>query len=481
MNYQILFYTLGWVLNFQAVFLLLPCIVALVYRESAGWSFLITAVITGIAGIALTVRKPKNTQFHSREGLVLVALGWIIMSLISAMPMWGFGNGAIPHYIDALFEAVSGITTTGGTILTSVEAMPNCVNFWRCFSNWIGGMGVVVFMMTILPAIGSNGSMYMMRAESPGPSFGKLVPKMKKTAMLLYGMYIGMTLIQLVLLLCGGLDFFDSLCVSIATAGTGGFGIKDDGFSGYSTYVQIVVTVFMFLFGVNFRFYFLILMKKFKEAFAIEEVIWYTILFAAATILITIDIFPLMGTVGSSLKHSAFQVASIMTTTGFSTVDFNDWPIFAQTIIMILMFVGACAGSTSGGMKVSRFIIYIKSAHKEIASLLHPNSVKKIQMDKKAIDHETIRSANIYLIIYILILGVSVLIVSLNESDRITTVTSVITCFNNVGPGLGVVGPMGNFSSLSILSKLVLILDMLLGRLEIFPIIVLFFRDTWKR
>lgn len=479
MNYQILFYTLGWIFNFQAIFLLLPSIVALVYRESSGWCFLITAAVTGIIGAALTIKKPKNTQFHSREGFVLVALGWVLMSLIGAVPMWI--SGAIPNYADALFETVSGITTTGATILSSVEAMPNCVNFWRCFSNWIGGMGVVVFMMTILPAIGSNGSMYLMRAESPGPSFGKLVPKLKKTAMLLYGMYIGMTLIQLILLLCGGLDFFDSLCVSIATAGTGGFGIKDDGFSGYSTYVQIVVTIFMFLFGVNFKFYFLLLMKKFKEAFMIEEVIWYTILFGAATLLITIDIFPLIGTIGGSLKHSAFQVASIMTTTGFSTVDFNQWPIFAQTILIILMFVGACAGSTGGGMKVSRFIIYIKSAHKEIASLLHPNSVKKIQMDRKVIDHETIRSANIYLIIYILVLGVSMLIVSLNGLDMVTTVTSVITCFNNVGPGFGIVGPMGNFGSLSIMSKIVLILDMLLGRLEIFPIIVLLFRDTWKR
>lgn len=479
MNYRILLYVLGWVMNFQAVFLLLPGIVALVYREASGWDFLITAIITGAIGIAFTVKKPKNNQFHAREGLVLVAVSWVLISLISAIPLRT--SGAIPHYIDAVFEMVSGFTTTGASILPSVEDLPRCMNFWRCFSNWIGGMGVIVFMITILPMVGVNGSMYLMRAESPGPSFGKLVPKLKKTAMFLYIMYIGLTLVQMVLLLCGGLDFFDSLCVSIATAGTGGFGIKNDGFSGYSSYVQIVVTIFMFLFGVNFKFYFLLIMRKFKEAFLIEEVRWYTILYAVSTILIAIDIFHLMGGVGESLKHSAFQVATVMTTTGFATTDFNQWPIFSQTILVVLMFLGACAGSTGGGMKISRFIIYIKSAQKEIATLLHPNSVKKITMDGKVIDHETIRSANVYLVIYVLLVGISVLLVSLDGFDLVTTVTSVVATFNNIGPGLGVVGPMGNFSPLSVVSKLVLIFDMLAGRLEIFPIVVLFFRDTWKR
>ena len=291
--------------------------------------------------------------------------------MISAIPMCT--SGAIPNYVDAVFEMVSGYTTTGASILTSVEDLPNCMNFWRCFSNWIGGMGVIVFIVTILPMTGSNGNMYLMRAESPGPSFGKLVPKLKKTASLLYIMYIGLTLVELVFLLCGGLDFFDSLCVSFATAGTGGFGIKNDGFSGYSSYVQIVVTIFMFLFGVNFKFYFLLLMRKFKEAFFMEEVRWYAIVYGIATVLITIDIFHLMGNLGASLKHAAFQVSTVMTTTGFATADFNQWPIFSQTILVLLMFLGACAGSTGGGMKVSRFIIYIKSAQKEVASLLHPN------------------------------------------------------------------------------------------------------------
>lgn len=479
MNYRILFYTLGWILNFQAIFLLLPSIVALAYREPSGWYFLATAVIVAIVGVGMTIKKPKNNQFHAREGFVLVAISWILISMISAIPMCT--SGAIPNYVDAVFEMVSGYTTTGASILTSVEDLPNCMNFWRCFSNWIGGMGVIVFIVTILPMTGSNGNMYLMRAESPGPSFGKLVPKLKKTASLLYIMYIGLTLVELVFLLCGGLDFFDSLCVSFATAGTGGFGIKNDGFSGYSSYVQIVVTIFMFLFGVNFKFYFLLLMRKFKEAFFMEEVRWYAIVYGIATVLITIDIFHLMGNLGASLKHAAFQVSTVMTTTGFATADFNQWPIFSQTILVLLMFLGACAGSTGGGMKVSRFIIYIKSAQKEVASLLHPSSVKKIKMDDKVVDHETIRSANIYLIIYILLVGVSILLVSLNGFDLVTTVTAVITTFNNIGPGLGVVGPMGNFSSLSILSKLVLIFDMLVGRLEIFPIIVLFFRDTWKR
>lgn len=479
MNYRILLYVLGWVMNFQAVFLLLPGIVALVYKESSGWDFLFTALITGVIGVALTVKRPKNNQFHAREGLVLVAVSWVLISLISAIPLRT--SGAIPHYIDAVFEMVSGFTTTGASILPAVEGLPRCVNFWRCFSNWIGGMGVIVFMITILPMLGVNGSMYLMRAESPGPSFGKLVPKLKKTAMFLYIMYIGLTLVQMVLLLCGGLDFFDSLCVSIATAGTGGFGIKNDGFSGYSSYVQIVVTIFMFLFGVNFKFYFLLLMRKFKDAFLMEEVRWYTILYAASTLLIAMDILPMLGRVGESLKHSAFQVATVMTTTGFATTDFNQWPIFSQTVLVILMFLGACAGSTGGGMKISRFIIYIKSAQKEIATLLHPNSVKKITMDGKVIDHETIRSANVYLVIYVLLVGISVFLVSLDEFDLVTTVTSVVATFNNIGPGLGIVGPMGNYSTLSLMSKLVLIFDMLAGRLEIFPIVVLFFRDTWKR
>jgi trk system potassium uptake protein TrkH len=269
--------------------------------------------------------------------------------------------------------------------------------------------------------------------------------------------------------------------VSTATAGTGGFGIRDSGFSEYSSYVQIVVTVFMFLFGINFKFYFLLLMRKVKEAFRIEEVWWYTILYLGATILITLDIFHMVGSVGDSIKHAAFQVATVMTTTGFATTDFNQWPVFSQMILVILMFVGACAGSTGGGMKVSRFIIYIKSALKEIATLLHPSSVKKIKMDGKVIDHETIRSANIYLIIYIFLVVVSMILISLNGYDMITTVTSVIATFNNIGPGLGVVGPTGNYNSLSVLSKLVLIFDMLTGRLEIFPMVVLFFRDTWKR
>ena len=436
MNYRILVYTLGWILNFQALFLLLPCLVALVYQEPSGWNFLFTALVVSIIGIILTCKKPQNNQFHAREGFVLVAVSWILISLISAIPLCI--SGEVPNYIDALFEMVSGYTTTGASILTAVEELPKCMNFWRCFSNWIGGMGVIVFIVTILPMTGSNANMYLMRAESPGPSFGKLVPKLKKTASLLYIMYIVLTLTQLLLLLFGGLDFFESLCI-------------------------------------------LIVMKKLKDAFLIEEVRWYAILYAVATILIAIDIFHLFGSVGESLKHSAFQVATVMTTTGFATTDFNQWPIFSQMIMLILMFVGACAGSTGGGMKISRFIIYIKSAQKEIACLLHPNSVKKIKMDDKVVDHETLRSANVYLIIYVLLVSASVLLVSLNGFDLITTVTSVIATFNNIGPGLGVVGPMGNYSSLSVLSKLVLIFDMLAGRLEIFPIVMLFFRDTWKR
>lgn len=479
MNYQILRYLLGMILIFESVFLLLPGIVAAVYGEPSGWWFLITSAVVVIIGFGLRIKKPTNMQFHGREGLVLVSVSWILISLISAVPMTV--SGVVPSYIDAFFEMVSGFTTTGASALTSVEHLPHCMNFWRCFSNWIGGMGVIVFIMMIIPKTASNANMYLMRAESPGPSFGKLVPKLKSTARTLYLMYIGLTLIQLILLLCGGLSFFEALCIAMATAGTGGFGIRDSGFSMYSSYVQIVVTIFMFLFGVNFKFYFLLIMRKIKDAFAIEEVIWYTILFAAASILIAIDIFPIAGSIGGSLKHASFQVATVMTTTGFATMDFNAWPIFSQVLLVLLMFVGACAGSTGGGMKVSRFIIYIKSSLKEMATLLHPNSVKKIKMDGKIIDHETIRSANIYLIIYVMLVAVSIIVVSLDGFDLVTTVTSVVATFNNIGPGLGAVGPAGNFHSLSILSKLILIFDMLTGRLEIFPIVILFFRDTWKK
>lgn len=479
MNYQILRYILGLILIFEAIFLLLPGIVAAIYGEPCGWWFLVTAAVVVLIGFALRIKKPTNMQFHGREGLVLVSMSWILISLISAFPMTI--SGIVPNYVDALFEMVSGFTTTGASALTTVEHLPHCINFWRCFSNWIGGMGVIVFIMMIIPKTASNANMYLMRAESPGPSFGKLVPKLKSTARTLYLMYIGLTLVQLILLLFGGVSFFEALCISMATAGTGGFGIRDTGFSLYSSYVQIVVTVFMFLFGVNFKFYFLLIMRKIKDAFAIEEVFWYTILFAVASILIAIDIYPIAGTIGGSLKHASFQVATVMTTTGFATMDFNAWPIFSQVLLVLLMFVGACAGSTGGGMKVSRFIIYIKSALKEMATLLHPNSVKKIKMDGKVIDHETIRSANIYLIIYVLVMALSIIIVSLDQFDLVTTVTSVIATFNNIGPGLGAVGPAGNFHSLSILSKLVLIFDMLTGRLEIFPIVILFVRDTWKK
>ncbi|MBQ8984024.1 MAG: TrkH family potassium uptake protein [Lachnospiraceae bacterium] len=479
MNYQILRYILGLILIFEAIFLLLPGIVAAIYGEPCGWWFLVTAAVVVLIGFALRIKKPTNMQFHGREGLVLVSMSWILISLISAFPMTI--SGIVPNYVDALFEMVSGFTTTGASALTTVEHLPHCINFWRCFSNWIGGMGVIVFIMMIIPKTASNANMYLMRAESPGPSFGKLVPKLKSTARTLYLMYIGLTLVQLILLLFGGVSFFEALCISMATAGTGGFGIRDTGFSLYSSYVQIVVTVFMFLFGVNFKFYFLLIMRKIKDAFAIEEVFWYTILFAVASILIAVDIYPIAGTIGGSLKHASFQVATVMTTTGFATMDFNAWPIFSQVLLVLLMFVGACAGSTGGGMKVSRFIIYIKSALKEMATLLHPNSVKKIKMDGKVIDHETIRSANIYLIIYVLVMALSIIIVSLDQFDLVTTVTSVIATFNNIGPGLGAVGPAGNFHSLSILSKLVLIFDMLTGRLEIFPIVILFVRDTWKK
>ncbi len=479
MNYQILFYLLGWVMRFQAVFMLLPAGVAFYAGEPIKWHFLVTSLVVGVFGGLLAMKKPENMKFRGREGFALVAISWMLISAISAIPL--STSGAIPNYVDALFEMVSGFTTTGASILSAPESMPSSVNFWRCFSNWIGGMGMIVFMLTILPLAGSNAGMYMMKAESPGPSFGKLLPSLKKTAWVLYAMYLGLTVIEIILLVIGKVKIFEAICISTATAGTGGFGIRNDGFAGYSSYVQVVVTIFMFLFGVNFKFYFLLILRKIKEAFVMEEVRWYAIIYSAATALITIDIFHLFGNVGTALKHAAFQVATVMTTTGFATTDFDRWPVFSQTILVLLMCVGACAGSTGGGMKVSRLIIYFKSAMKEMGTLLHPNSVKKITVEGKPIPHETLRSANIYLIIYGGLMALSILLISLNGFDLVTTFTSVVATFNNIGPGLSEVGPTGNYGAFSMGSKLVLIFDMLVGRLEIFPMVILFLRDTWKR
>lgn len=478
MNYAIIRYVLGYIFNFSAVFMLLPCVVALIYHETQGMAFLLSSFLIGFVGLTLTRKKPQNKRFYAREGMVVVALSWVFLSIIGSVPY--ILTGAIPNVIDAMFEAISGFTTTGASVLSDIEVLPNCILFWRCFTNWIGGMGVLLFIMAVLPYLGA-GNLYLMRAESTGPSVGKLLPKMQKTAGVLYAIYIGLTILEIILLLLGGMPVFDAVCDSLATAGTGGFAVRSDSIASYNNYIQIVITIFMFLFGINFKFFFLILSKRFREAFQMEEVRWYFVLYSIAVILITLNIVSDVGNVAIALKDSAFQVSAIMTSTGFATVDFVQWPVFSQILLVLLMYMGACAGSTSGGMKISRFIIFAKSIGKELEFQLHPRSVRKIKMDGKTIDHEVLRSTKTFLVMFMAIQMISILIISMDGFDLVTTVTAVITCLNDIGPGLGEIGPTGNFGGFSPLSKIVLIFDMLAGRLELIPMLLLVTPATWRK
>lgn len=478
MNYSIIVYILGWILKFQAVFMLLPCFTALIYKEKAGFSFLAVMAVCLLIGIPLTLKKPSKKVFYTKEGFVTVALSWIIMSIVGALPF--LLSGAITHPVDALFETVSGFTTTGASILSDVEVLPHCTLIWRSFTHWIGGMGVLVFILSLLPLTGGY-HLNIMKAESPGPSVSKLVPKVQSTAKILYGIYLGLTVLLICLLLLGGMPLFDTLCTAFGTAGTGGFGIKNDSIAGYNTYLQVVITVFMILFGINFNFYFLILTKKFVQAFRFEEVRCYLGIILVAIAIITFNALHMFANVGQAIQQAGFQVASIITTTGFSTTDFNQWPKVSQTILVILMLVGACAGSTGGGIKVSRLLILCKTVSKELHLYVHPNAVKKIKMDQKSIPHEVVRSTNIFMAVYVLLFGGSVLLVGFDDYDLITNFTAVAATFNNIGPGLELVGPMGNYGAFSPFAKCVLIFDMLAGRLEIFPLLLLFVKDTWKK
>lgn len=478
MNYSIIIYILGHIFNFSAVFMILPCITAVIYQEPAGLWFLVCGLVLAFVGVLLSKKKPENKKIYAKEGMVIVALSWLFISLIGALPY--MLTGSIPSFTNALFESVSGFSTTGASILNDVESLPCSVLFWRCFTNWIGGMGVLVFIMALLPYLGAS-NMYLMRAESTGPSVGKLVPKVQKTAAWLYAMYMGLTILQIILLLFGGMPVFDAVCDSLATAGTGGFAVKSDSITGYNTYIQVVITIFMFLFGINFKFYFLLIGKKFKDAFKMEEVRWYFIIYIAAVALITLDITKDIGNLAVNLKDAAFQVSTIITTTGFATADYCTWPLFSQTLLLMLMFLGACAGSTSGGIKVSRFILYIKMMKKELAFQLHPHSIKKIKMDERTVEHEILRSANGFLLVYLLIGIVSLILVSLDNFDFATSFSAVAACLNDIGPGLGMVGPTGNYAEFSILSKYVLMFDMLAGRLEMIPMMLLLTPATWRR
>lgn len=478
MNYSIVFYIIGWILNLEAAFMSLGCITALIYGEKAGWSFVVSILLCLVIGLPLTVRKPSSHIFYLRESFVSTALGWIALSCMGALPF--LFSGVLHNPVDALFETVSGFTTTGSSIFTDVEVLPRCILFWRSFTHWIGGMGVLVFLL-ILPPLAVGGRMNLMKAESPGPSVSRLVPKVQATAKILYILYVIMTLVEIVLLLAGGMPLFDSLTITFGTAGTGGFGIKNDSCAGYTTYQQVVITVFMILFGVNFNFYFLLAVKKGRQALQSEEVRAYLLIILAAILLIAVNIRGYFAHFGQAVQQSAFQVGSIITTTGYATTDFNLWPEFSRTILVMLMFVGACAGSTGGGIKVYRLLIMVKTVKKELRQLLHPRSIKKIQIDGKAVEHEVVRSTNVFLIVYLLIFIFSILLVSLDNKDLITNFTAVAATLNNIGPGLGDVGPLGNFSGFSNFSKLVMTFDMLAGRLELFPLLLLFMRSTWKK
>ena len=479
MNYSVVIYILGWIMEIEAAFLALPGIVSAIYGESGGFAFLWVALGSAVVGSVIILHRPKNMRFYLREGFVTVALSWILMSVIGCLPF--VINGDIPHFADALFEMISGFTTTGATVVSDVEGLTKGSLFWRSFSHWIGGMGVLVFLLAIVPMAGGS-HMNLMKAESPGPSVGKLVPKVRQTAKYLYIIYFTLTMIEVIFLLFGGMNLFEALTTSFGTAGTGGFAIWNDGFVSVSPYNQWVVTIFMLLFGVNFGFYFLILTGKLRDALKFEEVRIYFIIVIASAVFIFINLWHFaLYAPAEGIRHAFFQVASIITTTGFASANFDLWPETSRTILVILMFIGACAGSTGGGIKVSRFIIAFKSFIKEIISYLHTRSVKKIKVEGKPLEHETLRATNVYFMTYMVIFAVSVLLVSIENKDLVTNFTAVAATFNNIGPGLSLVGPMANFGHFTDFTKYILMFDMLAGRLEIFPMLLLFCPAVWKR
>ncbi len=478
MNFRIVTYVLGWALNIEAVSMLLPFLCALIYDEPKKWVFLLCALLCAVIGTPLVLAGPKNKAMYAKEGFASVALSWIVISLFGAIPF--VISGAIPSFIDALFETASGFSTTGASILTDVEALPKSMLFWRSFTHWIGGMGVIVFLVAILPVAGGN-NLHLLKAESPGHSVGKLVPRVRTTAKILYLIYIALTVLEITLLLIGGLNFFEATTLSFGTAGTGGFGIRNSGLADYTPFVQNTITVFMIIFGIDFAFYYLILMRKIKTAFKLEEVLSYLTIVAVSITLISLNINHLYGSVWETLRHSAFQVGSIITTTGYATCDFNMWPQFSKAILMLLMFCGACTGSTGGGIKVSRITLLVKSIIKEVKVLTHPKSMVKVKYNGKVLEHETLRGINVFFVSYMIIFAFVFLVVSLDNFDFTTSFTSVVATLSNIGPGFAMVGPMGNFSIFSPLSKIVLTMAMIVGRLEIFPMLVLLSGKIWRR
>ena len=478
MNYRFIAYIMGWILNIQGVFLLVPSLVALYYKEESGFAFLIAAGISLALGALATVKKPKNKSFYAKDGFVSVALGWVVLSISGALPF--IISREIPSVFDALFETISGYTTTGATILTDVEALSKSLLFWRSFTHWIGGMGILVFVLCILPLAGGN-NMYLMRAESPGPSVGKLVPRVRSTAVILYGIYTALTALECVLLLIGGMGFFDAVCTSFATAGTGGFGIRNSSIADYNVFLQNVIAVFMVIFGVNFSIYFLILVCKPKQILKSEELRTYLGIVLASTVLIGFNVRDSFSSIWEALQQAFFQVSSIITTTGFATTDFNLWPTFSKCILVMIMFVGACAGSTGGGIKVSRIVIAYKNIKNGIENFVHPKSVRIIRMEGKKVSNEVVRSVNTYIVLYFAVFVASVLLISLENFSFETSFTSVAATLNNIGPGLDGVGPMENFAKFNPFSKCVFMFDMLAGRLELIPMVILFSPWIWRK
>ena len=483
MNVKSISRTVGLILLITGIFQLFPLLIAVIDHEPKNILAYIESLclILLVGGALVLFSRGGNRMFSAQEGFAATGLSWIFMSAFGALPF--FLSGQIPSYVDAFFEMVSGFTTTGASILTDVEALSRCNLFWRSFSHWLGGMGVLVFLLAVVPGARKNGGtgIYLMRAESPGPSVDKLTPHLRQTAMILYGIYILLTALCIVCLLLGGMPVFDSFCIAFGTAGTGGFAIKNSSMGGYSYFLQTVVTVFMFLFGVNFSLYYMLLLRKFKAVFKNEELRLYFGIAAGSIILIAINISRMYNTVYESVHHAAFQVVSIMTTTGYGTVDFEQWPAFSKAILLSLMFIGASAGSTGGGLKVSRVLLLMKSIRRTIRKTLHPRRVQPVYMDGRAVSEEVCDNVNAYLAIYCVILVLSFAVISVDGFSIGTNFSAVASCFNNIGPGFELVGATQNFSIYSDLSKIILSLDMLLGRLEIFPLLLLLSPDTWSR
>lgn len=478
MNYRLMLYVIGQILRVESMLMLSAFAVSLIYGEPSGNSLLFTVIFLGVLGMILAFNKPKSKVIYPKEGLIVVSMSWILMAVFGAIPF--YISGYIPSFIDALFETISGFTTTGASILTSVEDLPRGLLYWRSLTHWIGGMGVLVFVLTLMSnSTGHN--LHLLRAEVPGPSVEKLVPKLKQTAKLLYGIYFFITMVQILILIGLGMPVFDSIVNAFGTAGTGGFAIKNASIGYYEPVYQWVIAIFMMIFGMNFNIFYFLIMKNLRAVSQNEEFRAYIGILAVSIGLITWNIYPVYQSLGTSLRNAAFQVGSVISTTGFATVDYNQWPELSRMILSILMFTGACAGSTAGGFKISRIVILFKTIKREITRIIHPDAYCIIKSDGKILEEKVIAGTGIYLMLYLAVFVISVLLISLDGFDSETTFTAVAACFNNIGPGFGVVGPAGNYSSLSDFSKIVLSVNMLMGRLEIFPLIVLITPSAWRR